>query len=157
MANDPTTDEQRLRADLLTTEVVASPDEPVEVEIQVLNTARVIEQVRVEVLGVDIASAESDPTTLTLFPDESARLTLRLRFPRQLAAGTHTALVQVVGLSTGAVAENELVVHVPGAADVVVDVDPPLRRSGRRGRFNVTAANTGNTTVTLLVRATDAD
>ena len=157
MANDPTTDEQRLRADLLTTEIVASPDESVEVEIQVLNTARFIEQVRVEVLGIEIASAESEPATLTLFPDESARLTLRLRFPRQLRAGTHTVLVQVVGFSTGAVVENELVVHVPDAPDVVVDVDPPLRRAGRRGRFNVTAVNTGNTTVTLLVRASDAD
>lgn len=157
MANDPTTDEQRLRADLLTTEIVASPDESVEVEIQVLNTARFIEQVRVEVLGIEIASAESEPATLTLFPDESARLTLRLRFPRQLRAGTHTVLVQVVGFSTGAVVENELVVHVPDAPDVVVDIDPPLRRAGRRGRFNVTAVNTGNTTVTLLVRASDAD
>ena len=157
MANDPTTDEQRLRADLLTTEVTTSPDESVEVEIQVLNTARVIEQVRVEVLGVEITAADSEPSTLTLFPDESARLTLRLRFPRQLPAGTHTALIQVVGQSTGAVAENELVVHVPAAPDLVVEVDPPLRRAGRRGRFNMTAANTGNTTLTLLVRATDAD
>ena len=157
MAIDPATDERGLRADLLTTAVTAAPGQTVSVELQVLNTSTVIEQVQVNVLGVEVIAARSEPTTLTLFPDESARLMLHLQFPLQLAAGDHTALIQVVGQSTHAVSENELAVTVPPAAGLAVSLDPPLLRNGRRGEFTMTAANTGNTVLTLLMRASDAD
>ena len=157
MAIDPATDERGLRADLLTTSVVAAPGALVSVELQVLNTTAVIEQVQVNVLGLDVVEARSEPTTLTLFPNESARLMLHLRFRNQLASGDHTALIQVVGASTGAVSENELTVQVPPVPGIVVSLDPPLLRSGGSGSFTMTLANTGNTTLTLLVRAADAD
>ncbi len=157
MAIDPATDERGLRSDLLTTSIVAAPGALVSVELQVLNSTPVIEQVQINVLGIDVVEAYSEPTTLTLFPDESARLLLHLRFRNQLASGDHTALIQVVGSSTGAVAENELAVHVPPVPGVAVSLDPPLLRGGGKGAFTMTVANTGNTIVTLLVRASDAD
>ncbi|MEY2974122.1 MAG: hypothetical protein RIR49_542 [Actinomycetota bacterium] len=157
MAIDPATDERGLRADLLTTAVTAAPGQTVSVELQVLNTSAVIEQVQVNVLGIEVVAARSEPTTLTLFPDESARLMLHLEFPLQLAAGSHTALIQVVGQSTHAVSENELAVDVPASAGLAVSLDPPLLRNGKRGEFTMTAANTGNTVLTLLMRATDGD
>jgi hypothetical protein len=157
MAIDPATDERGLRADLLTDSVVAAPGALVAVELQVLNSTPVIEQVQVNVLGIDVVEAYSEPTTLTLFPDESARLMLHLRFRNQLGSGEHTALIQVVGSSTGAVSENELAVHVPPVPGVAVSLDPPLLRGGGKGAFTMTVANTGNTILTLLIRATDAD
>ena len=157
MSSDPTTDERGLRADLLTPSVVAVPGANVEVELQILNTSAVIEQIQVNVLGVEVESAASEPATLTLFPDESARLLLRLRFPTQLASGTHTALLQVMGQSMRSIAECELIVDVPPVPDVAVALEPPLVRGAGRAEYTVAAENRGNTVLTLLVRATDAD
>ena len=56
MSRDPTTDEPGLRADLLTPSVIAVPGGSVEVELQVLNASPVIEQIQVNVLGVEVES-----------------------------------------------------------------------------------------------------
>lgn len=157
MALDPLTGEQSLRADLLTPSVSLPPGSTAEVELQILNTSDVIEQVQVNVLGIEVVSAVSEPVSLTLFPAESARLTLSLQFHRQLPAGQHTAILQVLGRSTGASAESELTITVPPVPGVEVTMNPPVRRAGKKGNFTFAATNLGNTNLALLVRATDAD
>ena len=157
MALDPLTGEQSLRADLLTPSVSLPPGSTAEVEIQILNTSDVIEQVQVNVLGIEVVSAVSEPASLTLFPAESARLKLALQFHRQLPAGQHTAILQVLGRSTGAAAESELTITVPPVPGAEVTMNPPVRRAGKKGQFTFSATNLGNTTLALLVRAVDAD
>jgi hypothetical protein len=157
MALDPLTGEQSLRADLLTPSVSLPPGSTAEVELQILNTSDVIEQVQVNVLGIEVVSAVSEPVSLTLFPAESARLKLALQFHRQLPAGQHTAILQVLGRSTGAAAESELLITVPPEPAAEVTMNPPVRRAGKKGQFTFSATNLGNTNLSLLVRATDAD
>jgi hypothetical protein len=157
MALDPLTGEQSLRADLLTPAISIPPGSPAEVELQILNTSDVIEQVQVNVLGIEVLSAVSEPTSLTLFPAESARLKLTLLFHRQLPAGEHTAILQVLGRSTGAAAETELSITVPPVPGLEVTMNPPVRRAGKKGAFTFSATNLGNTNLSLLIRATDAD
>jgi hypothetical protein len=157
MALEPMTSEQNLRADLLTPLVTLPPGSTAEVELQILNTSDVIEQVQVNVLGIDVISAVSEPSSLTLFPAESARLKLALQFDRQLPAGRHSIILQVIGRSTGAVTESELILDVPSAPAAEVTMNPPVRRSGKKGVFTFTASNLGNTELALLVRAVDAD
>ncbi len=157
MALDPLTGEQSLRADLLTPSVSLPPGSTAEVELQILNTSDVIEQVQVNVLGIEVVSAVSEPSSLTLFPSESARVKLALQFHRQLPAGQHTAILQVIGRSTGAAAETELTITVPPVPGVEVTMNPPVRRAGSKGRFTFSAINLGNTNLALLVRAVDGD
>jgi hypothetical protein len=157
MALEPMTSEQNLRADLLTPMVSLPPGSTAEVELQVLNSSDVIEQVQVNVLGIDVVSAISEPSSLTLFPAESAKLKLALQFDRQLPAGRHTTILQVVGRSTGAITESELILDVPPEPAAEVTMNPPVRRAGKKGFFTFTASNLGNTELALLVRAADAD
>jgi hypothetical protein len=157
MALEPMTSEQNLRADLLTPMVTLPPGSTAEVELQILNSSDVIEQVQVNVLGIELVSAVSDPPSLTLFPAESARLKLALQFDRQLLAGRHPIILQVVGRSTGAITESELILDVPPVPAAEVTMNPPVRRAGKKAVFTVTASNLGNTELALLVRAVDAD
>jgi hypothetical protein len=157
MALEPMTSEQNLRADLLTPLVTLPPGSTAEVELQILNTSDVIEQVQVNVLGLDLVSAISEPSSLTLFPAESARLKLAMQFDRQLPAGRHTVILQVIGRSTGAISENELLLDVPPVPAAEVTMNPPVRRAGKKGVFTFSASNLGNTELALLVRAVDAD
>lgn len=157
MALDPLTGEQSLRADLLTPSVTVPPGATAEVELQILNTSEVIEQVQVNVLGIEVVQASAEPSSLTLFPAESARLTLSMRFHRQLPAGRHTAILQVIGRSTGATDEVEVAIEVPAVPGAEVTMNPPVRRAGAKGVFTFSAVNLGNTQLALLVRAVDAD
>ena len=151
-------DESRLRADLLTPTVVAVPGEPVTVTVQVLNTSTVIENIEVRLLALMAESVVVTPEELTLFPEESAEVTLELRFHRTLPAGEHEGIVVVSGASGELEpAELTLAVQVPEAAGATLVAEPPLRVAGKKGAFELRVANTGNTPLDLLIKAADAD
>ena len=147
-----------LRVDLLTPVVQVAPGETVGVSLEVLNTSPVIEQIEVRLLGLTAESVAQTPPAMTLFPEESARVTLDLTFHPTLPAGTHEALLTVTGRS-GALgpAELMLIVEVPEVPRATLIVEPPIRSGGRRGAFEVLVDNVGNTELDLLVLATDAD
>lgn len=147
-----------LRADLLTPVVPVPPGETATVEVQVLNTTPVIETVEVQVLGIVPESLVTSPARVTLFPDESQRITIDLRFHRTLPAGEHEATLVVTASSEGSVpAELPVTFTVPEVRDLSISVEPPLKVAGKKTRYTVRVDNTGNTPLPVQVRASDAD
>jgi len=147
-----------LRADLLTPQVTVVPGQPVQLTVQIHNTSQVIETVELKLLSLLAETVVQRPGTLTLFPDETARVDLELTFHRTLHAGTHEGIVLVGGSSgTTQPAELELTVAVPTTSGMTVALEPPVRTGGRKGAFDIEVGNTGNTPLEVVLQATDAD
>lgn len=147
-----------LRADLLTPVVHVPPGEPAVVEVQVLNTTSTIETVDVRLLELMPESITCTPSQITLFPDESQRVELEMRFNRTLPEGIHQGTILVDAGSEGSVpAELRFQVEVPPVSDLSLKVEPPLRVGGKKTSFDVLVENTGNTPLPVQVRAADAD
>jgi hypothetical protein len=148
----------RIRADLLTPDVQVVPGEPVFVSVQVLNSTPVIETIRVGLVGLMAESVVQLPEEVTLFPDEATLITVELRFHATLPSGFHEGLVVVEGESGQYLpSELPLRVRVPESPAARLSVEPPLRIGGKKGTFDITVDNDGNTPLNLLVRATDAN
>lgn len=147
-----------LRADLLADTVTARPGEPVTLQVQVLNTTSVIETLNVELLGLPPDELRVTPPQPTLFPDESITLDIELQLYPTLPAGVHDALVEISGSSSlSAPATLDLRVEVPAVPALVLDAEPPLARGGKRAVFDVQVRNSGNTPLSVLLRAKDED
>ncbi|MFT5221757.1 MAG: hypothetical protein ACI867_000051 [Glaciecola sp.] len=154
----PADDRQRLRVNLETSQLDFVPGEESETELRVLNTSGVIEQVSVEIVGVLADSVQITPRQLTMFPHESAVVRLRLRFDERMPAGDHDLLVVAAGASGRlAPAIETLTIVVPPIPAIKVKAEPPLRTAGRKGNFDLSVANTGNTPLTVRLRAVDAN
>lgn len=155
---DETTQRPQLRVELFTPVVEVVVGEPVTVSMEVYNTSAVIEQVDVRLLGLMAEETVQTPRELTLFPEETVRVTLDLRFHPTLPAGIHEGLVVVAGRSGASIpAEMPLRVEVPERSHVTLQAEPPIRTGGRRGGFEILLENAGNTHLDLLLQARDAD
>ena len=147
-----------LRADLLVDSVTARPGEPVTLQVQVLNTTSVIETLDVALQGLPPDQLRVSPPQPTLFPGESITLDIELQFYPTLPAGVHDALVEISGSSSlSAPTRVDLRVEVPAVPALVLDAEPPLARGGKRAVFDVQVRNSGNTPLSVLLRATDED
>lgn len=147
-----------LRADLLTPVVGVLPAEPVMIELQVLNTTPVIHTVQVSLADVLCDRLERTPSLVTLFPDESQRITITATFPRDLPAGLHTARVLVDVDEEGSVpAELTVELEVPAVPELTVEIEPELKVAGKKARYSVQVTNAGNTELAVQVTASDAD
>lgn len=146
-----------LRADLITPRVTVEPGQPVAVSLQVLNTTDTIETVRCSLIGIIPDRLEQTPGDVTLFPGESARITLDLWFYPTLPAGRHDVFVAVTTGSGEHSTEVPLRIDVNPVVSATLTVEPPLVFAGRKGTFEARGVNTGNVPVALLVRAMDAD
>ena len=147
-----------LRADLLTPTVTLSDHEPVVVRVKVRNTSSVIETVDVRLRELLAESVVQTPTEVTLFPDEATEVELTVRLGDDLPAGSHHGLIEVTGRSkTTLPTELDLTVEVPAAPALALELEPPVRRAGSHGAFDLFVRNSGNTRAELLLTAVDAN
>ncbi len=146
-----------LRADLLTPALSATPGSTQRIELEVLNTGDVIDQVTVEVDRVDATRCEQEPAALNLFPGEHATLALIVRLPPTFPAGFSELTVTVRGRSSGATVEHNVLLEVEPVVATTLRTTPELATGGRRARVTVEATNDGNTDVALVLRAYDGE
>lgn len=147
----------KLRADLLTPALTAAPGSTQRIELEVLNTGDVIDQVTVEVDRIDPSRCAQEPAALSLFPGEAATVAVVLRLPQAFPAGFHEMTVTVRGRSSGAVVVHSVLIEVEPVVATTLRVNPELATGGRRGRMTIEATNTGNTDVQLVLRAYDSE
>lgn len=147
-----------LRVELLTPAVQVTVGEPVSATLEIHNTSAVIEQIDVRLLGLMAEEIVQTPAELTLFPEETIRVALDLRFHPTLPAGTHEGLLVVAGRSGASMpAERPLTVEVPRNSQADLRAEPPIRTGGKRGGFELLVENTGNTELDLLLQARDVN
>ena len=147
-----------MRLDLTPRRVAAVAGSPTTVIVTITNTGDVISGYAIRCLGVDPAWVQVDHPEPTLFPSETAAVTITLDLPAALPAGERRMAVQVRELTgPGRTAVEELVVDVTGVTRVDVTLDPTIVTGGRSAVFGVAIANNGNTTVDGAVVGSDPE
>ncbi|WP_448071458.1 carboxypeptidase regulatory-like domain-containing protein [Georgenia yuyongxinii] len=132
------------------------PGEPTAVTVLITNTGDVIAGYGLRLLGADPAWVRLDEPEPRLFPGESAVVTATLQLPAGVPAGARRMAVQVREL-TGRedIAIEEIVLDIPGARAVDVQLEPATVTGGRRAGFDVIVRNTGNTVVDAALVGSD--
>ncbi|MCL3861864.1 carboxypeptidase-like regulatory domain-containing protein [Actinotalea sp. K2] len=147
-----------MKIDLEPRRLAASVGEPSVVVVTITNTGEVISGYAVRLLGADPAWVRVDDAEPTLFPGESAVVTVRMDLPVGLPAGERRMAVQVRELTAPEqTAVEEVVVDVAGSRRVEVRLDPSVVTGGRRGVFGVVIENSGNTMVGATLVGSDPE
>ncbi|MCV2395223.1 carboxypeptidase regulatory-like domain-containing protein [Actinotalea sp. M2MS4P-6] len=129
-----------------------------EISLDVVNTGAVIDAISAHVVGLPIEHATSRPPVLTLFPDATGQLVVRLDLPSSFPAGTHPITVQLSGRSGATEAVHHDVDVVVGARPALaLAASPSTVRARRRATFPVQVSNRGNVPLDVALRANDAD
>lgn len=146
-----------MRADLLTPAVPVTPGQASLVELEVLNTGEVIDQIACEIPALDPAHYEQLPLGITLFPDERAHVVLMLKLPVTFPAGYHELTVLVHGRASGRTVEQRVLVEVLPVVKPALAAAPALATGRTKAAFTLSATNRGNSDLTLVLRASDLD
>ena len=144
-----------MRVELLTPRVEVSPGSDCRVELEVYNTGEVIDSVTSRV-GYPFDS-ESGPA-LSLFPESGGPMTVSFRVPDDFAAGSHTVPIEVAStFQHDDVAVAQLQLEVTPVVSATLGLTPSDITAGKRAKFAVDVANTGNVPLDLTLTGNDLE
>jgi hypothetical protein len=135
-----------------------APGSTADVDVDVVNTGRVIDGITARVIGLDGGHVTTHPPVLALFPESAGRLTVSLELPSAYPAGRHPLTVEVFSRQDEVPAEYlDLDLLVPTRPDFRLAVRPEVVRAHRTGRFVLTVTNAGNVPLTVSLAAADPE
>jgi hypothetical protein len=147
-----------MRAQLAARRYDVIPGVPLEVALEVFNPDAYIEGVAARVIGIDPSWVECNPWQLSLFPETGGQLGVRIALPAAFPAGEH-----IVGLEVYSIVEPDqremfdLILVVAEETAGELSVTPADVTAGKRGRFEVIGANTGNVALELALSGSDPE
>jgi hypothetical protein len=145
-----------MRVELKTPFVETRPRETSRVVLTVQNTAEVIDDITVRVIGLDPTAVQADPARLPLFPGAEGTITLSITVPSAFPAGEHVLPIEVSSTTHPTeVAAVDLRLDVAVDDDVSIAVKPRTLTGGKRGEFEVLCTNRGNRAIELTLLAAD--
>jgi hypothetical protein len=141
-----------------TTKLTATPGSQVHMDLDVTNTADVIDGVTVRVIGLDPGQVTSTPALLPLFPDASGRIGLRIDVPLTFPAGRHPLTVEVMS-SVRAERRQHVDVDLVVAPrpQLKLALRPAVQRARRRSQHLVECRNSGNVPLSVVLTADDPE
>ena len=147
-----------MRALLGTPEITAFPGQPFFLNLDVSNTADVIDSVLVSVDGLDGATVTTVPSELALFPGASGSLAVSVVLPKGFRAGRYQAQVSAGSrLAPTEVASCQFSLDVEPVTRATLTVAPLTRTGRRQSRFTVDVDNLGNTFLVVGLEASDTE
>lgn len=147
-----------MRTAVASTHVDLTPGVPTKVEIEVTNTAEVIDGITLIVDGLDPDWVRQDVPVVSLFPNDTAKISFVVDVPRSCLAGNYLVVVQVVStIDAERHSVHDLWLSVAPQRAVAVRAVPAIISRGRRARTTVSVANTGNITTEFALSAVDQE
>lgn len=135
-----------------------APGSSADVDVDVVNTGRVIDGVTARVIGLPEGHVTTHPPVLALFPESAGRLTVSLELPSAYPAGRHPVTVEVLSRQEAVPSEYvDLDLLVPTRPDFRLAARPEVVRAHRTGRFLLTVTNSGNVPLTVSLAASDPE
>lgn len=139
-------------------ELEVEPGEAASFSVTVTNTSNVIDAYRVQVFGIDSKWVTTTPSRLSLFPGDVDTMTVSIALPVDYPASRRRLALTVRSENDS---EDFALTHaeigVTATSQLDVSVEPSMMQGGRRGRFGILVANTGNATVSAVPIAVDPE
>ncbi|MDQ3928728.1 MAG: hypothetical protein M3328_06220, partial [Chloroflexota bacterium] len=140
-------------------EIDLSAGETSTVSITVSNAGNVVDAFDITVLDLDPSWYTITPTQVSLFPQAKGTVTLQLHPPAQATVLAGLYPFQVIATSRDDPSERASILlqfTLAAVADLALGIEPQ-RIVARRGTFNLTVTNAGNTERQVVLRPSDPD
>jgi Carboxypeptidase regulatory-like domain len=139
---------------LETSHLSVTPGRSARVDIQVTNTADVIDGITALVDGINPDWVRLERPLLSVFPDASDSVGVVFDIPRTCPAGDYLVVVRVVStLDATRESVQDFWLTVEEIVDLQLALTPSIVSGGAKARFAATVANTSNTEVEVTVNA----
>ncbi len=145
-----------MRTEVATSHLRATPGIPAILEVEVTNTADVIDGVTATIHGLDAAWVSLVTPVVSLFPDSTSTLSLRIDLPRNCLAGEYLVSVHVVSIiDPERFSDHEFWLSVAPLAGASMELHPSVVVGGKQADFGISIVNEGNIPVDLVINTLD--
>jgi Carboxypeptidase regulatory-like domain len=145
-----------VRTELLPLDVAVTPGDVTVIEIEVGNTADVIDGVTAHVEGVDQSWVHLPVPVLSLFPDSTGTLPIHIRFPKTTVVGDYLVVITVVStIDATRHSTHDLWLHVDPIEEASLRLRPSVVAAGKRARYGAIVTNAGNVQTDFTMTAVD--
>lgn len=145
-----------MRTAVATSHLQVTPGKPVILDVDVTNTSDIIDGVTATIQGLDPAWVSLVVPVVSLFPQASATLSLKIELPTNCLAGEYLVSVQVVSIiDPERSSDHEFWLSVEPLLAATVTLHPSIVVGGSHGVFQASIANVGNVTADLVINALD--
>ena len=145
-----------MRTEVATSHLRVTPGVAAVLDVEVTNTAEVIDGVTATIRGLDQAWVSLVTPVVSLFPESSATLSLRIDLPRNCLAGEYLVSVHVTSIiDPDRYSDHEFWLSVDPLSAASLAMHPNLIIGGSEATFLAEITNEGNVTAELIVSALD--
>ncbi|MET0144925.1 MAG: carboxypeptidase-like regulatory domain-containing protein [Ilumatobacteraceae bacterium] len=145
-----------MRTELHPPEVPVTPGDVTIIEIEVANTAEVIDGVTARVEGIDPTWVQFPTPVLSLFPETTGTLPIHVRFPPTTVVGDYLVIITVEStIDPARRSTHDLWLHVDPIQSATLRLRPSVATKGKRAMFAAIVTNDGNVTTDFTMTAVD--
>ena len=145
-----------MRTAVATSHLRVTPGKPVLLDVDVTNTSDIIDGVTATIQGLDPSWVSLVVPVISLFPETSSTLSLRIELPTNCLAGEYLVSVCVVSIiDPGRFSEHEFWLSVEPLLAASVVLHPQVVIGGSHAVFQAAVANEGNITADLVINTLD--
>ncbi len=145
-----------MRTELLPLDVAVRPGDETVIEIEVGNTADVIDGVTARVEGIDPSWVYLPIPVLSLFPDSTGTMPIHIRFPRMTVVGDYLVVITIEStIDPTRRSTHDLWLHVDPIEAASLRLRPSVVAAGKRATFGAIVTNEGNAVTDFTMSAVD--
>jgi hypothetical protein len=145
-----------VRTELRPLDVTVRPGDLTVIEVEVGNTAEVIDGVTARVEGIDPSWVHLPIPVLSLFPDSTGVLPVHVRFPPTTVVGDYLVVITITStIDATRRSTHDLWLHVDPVEAASLKLRPSVVTAGSRGRFGAIVVNEGNVQLDFTITALD--
>jgi hypothetical protein len=145
-----------VRTELRPLDVPVTPGDVTVIEIEVANTADVIDGVTARVEGVDPTWVHLPVPVLSLFPDSTGVMPVHVRFPPTTVVGDYLVVITIEStIDATRRSTHDLWLHVDPIEAASLRLRPSVVTKGKRARFGAIVTSQGNVQTDFTMTAVD--
>lgn len=145
-----------MRTELRPLDVPVTPGDVTVIEIEVANTADVIDGVTARVEGIDPSWVQFPTPVLSLFPESTGILAVHVRFPPTTVVGDYLVVINVEStIDPTRRSTHDLWLRVDPVEAATMRLRPSVVTKGKRAVFTAIVANAGNVVTDFTMTAVD--
>jgi hypothetical protein len=145
-----------MRTAVATSHLRITPGKPVVLDVDVTNTTDIIDGVTATIEGLDPAWVSLVMPVVSLFPEASSTLSLKIDLPTNCLAGEYLVRVRVVSIiDPSRFSDHEFWLSVEPLLAASLTLHPSVVIGGAHAVFQASIANDGNVSADLVVNCID--